>query len=184
MNKSLVLAGLVVASTSMMAMDTQYFIGAGAEKTNIDTKVSGADGYNSKGKIDDTGLSLKTGVILNKAHRISLSLVKYSENDSDVTSILGNYDYLIPINNDFRFFTGLHAGSTKVKVEESGESASFSGLSYGVQIGAMYDLTKNIEFELGLGYTKYNVDRTEDDTWYKLELDKSTSMFAGINYKF
>ena len=41
-----------------------------------------------------------------------------------------------------------------------------------------------VEFELGLAYTKFNVDRAEDANWYKLELEDSTSMFAGINYKF
>ena len=57
-------------------------------------------------------------------------------------------------------------------------------MAYGAQVGAIYDITKNVEFELGLSYTKFNVDRAEDATWYKLELDNSTSMFAGINYKF
>ena len=41
-----------------------------------------------------------------------------------------------------------------------------------------------LQNELGLAYTKFNVDRAEDANWYKLELDNSTSMFAGINYKF
>ena len=51
-------------------------------------------------------------------------------------------------------------------------------------------ITKNIEFELGLAYTKYNVDKsftgTESGVNYnaKIELEDSTSMSAGINYKF
>lgn len=184
MKKSLVLAGLVVASTSMMAMDTQYFIGAGAEKTNIDTKSSISDGWSEKGEFKDTGLLFKTGAILNKTHRISLSYTDFSKEGTDITSIFGNYDYLVPLNNEFRLYAGVHAGDTKVQVEDTGDKVSFSGLAYGMQIGAIYDITKNVEFELGLGYTKYNVDRAEDDIWVKLELDKSTSMFAGINYKF
>ena len=65
-----------------------------------------------------------------------------------------------------------------------------SGLAYGAQVGAIYDITKNIEFELGLAYTKYNVDKTLDytvagvDVTMNIELEDSTSMFAGINYKF
>ena len=38
MKKSLVMASLVAASTSMMAMDLQYFLGAGLEKVNADYK--------------------------------------------------------------------------------------------------------------------------------------------------
>ena len=57
-------------------------------------------------------------------------------------------------------------------------------------MGAIYDITKSIEFELGLAYSKYNVDKTisvtngNDYVSEKLELEDSTSMFAGINYKF
>lgn len=192
MRKSLVLASLVITCTSMMAMDTQYFIGAGAERGSMDIKTSGSDGYSGKIDSSDIGVLLKAGVILNNAHRISLSYNKLSDNVTDdtlntqidKTSILGSYDYLIPINNEFRLYTGFHAGDTKVQVEDIWDKVSFSGLAYGMQIGAIYDITKNVEFELGLGYTKYNVNRTEDDNWYKLELDKSTSTFAGINYKF
>ena len=183
MKKLVVMASLVAASTSMMAMYLQYFLGAGAEWTNTNVKASGADGFNEKDDFKDTSLKLKVGVILDKAHRISLSHTKLSKDDTDATTILGNYDYLIPMNEEFRLYAGLHAGNTKVEIEDV-EKISFSGLAYGAQVGAIYDITKNVEFELGLSYTKFNVDRAEDATWYKLELDNSTSMFAGINYKF
>ncbi len=184
MKKSLVMASLVVASTSMMAMDLQYFLGAGAERADTNVKASGTDGFSEKEDFKDTGLLLKTGIILDKTHRISLSHAKFSKDDVDSTNILGNYDYLIPLNNEFRLYAGLHAGNTKVEVEDEVEKISFSGLAYGAQLGAIYDVTKNVEFELGLAYTKFNVDRAEDANWYKLELEDSTSMFAGINYKF
>ena len=38
MKKTLVMASLVAASTSMMAMDLQYFLGAGAERANANFK--------------------------------------------------------------------------------------------------------------------------------------------------
>ena len=183
MRKSLVIASLVAASTSMMGMDLQYFLGAGAERANVNFKASGADGFNEKDDFTDTGLILKMGVILDKAHRISLSHTKLSKDGTDATTILGNYDYLIPMNEEFRLYAGLHAGNTKVEIEDV-EKVSFSGLAYGAQVGAIYDITKNVEFELALAYTKFNVDRAEDATWYKLELEDSTSMSAGINYKF
>ena len=80
MKKSLVLASLVVASTSMMAMDLQYFLGAGIERVDVDYKdtaeysISGNSGVISlTDSVKDTGLLLKAGVILNKTHRISIS---------------------------------------------------------------------------------------------------------------
>lgn len=183
MKKQFIIASLLAASTSMMAMDLQYFLGAGAERVDVDTKTSGADGFNENDDFKDTAFKLKTGIILDKTHRISLSYAKFSKDDTDASTILGNYDYLIPMNEQFRLYAGVHLGNTKVEVEDE-EKISFSGLAYGAQVGGIYDITKNVEFELGLAYTKYNVDRAEDATWYKLELEDSTSMFAGINYKF
>lgn len=197
MKKSLVMASLIAASTSMMAMDLQYFLGAGAERANANFKAdvnAPSIGYSETFKEDgnDTALKIKVGVIMDKTHRISLSHSKFGGEDTDLTVILGNYDYLIPINNEFRLYTGVHAGNGEYKetnIDIIG-TAKMSGLAYGAQVGAIYDITKNIEFELGLAYTKYNVDKTLDytvagvDVTMNFEVENSTSMFAGINYKF
>ena len=191
MKKSLVMASLVVASTSLMAMDLQYFLGAGVERIDADTTYSVTSPIQERGEdsFRDTGLLLKAGVILDKTHRISLSHTKFSKDDVDVTTILGNYDYLIPMNEEFRLYAGVHAGNTEIEVNDV-ISYDYSGLSYGVQVGAIYDITKNIEFELGLAYTKFNVDTKINEVYNGVtisgteEVDNATSMFAGINYKF
>ena len=196
MKKSLVMASLIMASTSsMMAMDLQYFLGAGANRVDNDSKTtvnvpSVGISDSSSDSFKDTGLALKTGVILDKKHRISIAYSDYSKNDIDATTITGNYDYLIPMNNEFRLYTGLHLGNTSMKMNDVDLGLKASGLVYGAQVGAIYDITKSIEFELGLAYSKYNVDKTisvtngNDYVSEKLELEDSTSMFAGINYKF
>ncbi|MDD4330104.1 MAG: hypothetical protein PHD79_09135 [Aliarcobacter sp.] len=193
MKKTIVMASLVAASTSMMAMDLQYFLGAGAERGDANFKGTinaPSIGYTESESFSDDALSLKLklGVILDKTHRISLSHVNYGiEDGGDFRIILGNYDYLIPLNEDFRFFAGVHLGNANY---EEDSDLKMSGLAYGVQVGAIYDITKNVEFELGLAYTKYNVDKsftgTESGVNYnaKIELEDSTSMSAGINYKF
>ena len=73
MKKSLVMASLVVASTSMMAMDLQYFLGAGANRVDNDSKTtvnvpSVGISDSSSDSFKDTGLALKKGVILDKKH--------------------------------------------------------------------------------------------------------------------
>ena len=192
MKKSLVMASLVVASTSMMAMDLQYFLGAGVERGDMNGKYSlnVSNGYSENDSISDdaSDLKLKLGMILNKTHRISLSHINYGIDDGgDFRIILGNYDYLIPVNENFRFLAGLHLGHANY---ETDDDFKMSGLAYGAQVGAVYDITKNIEFELGLAFTKYNVDKSTNGTILgldyteKVELEDSTSMFAGINYKF
>ena len=68
MKKSLVMATLVAASTSMMAMDLQYFLGAGATRVdaNLNEKGSLSNGvqtisFNDSYDFKDTALSLKAG---------------------------------------------------------------------------------------------------------------------------
>lgn len=196
MKKSLVMTSLVVVSTSMMAMDLQYFLGAGVERGDADYKIKaiGSNGntVSESDNLTDTNLKLKIGVIADKSHRISLSHTNFSGSETDFRVILANYDYLIPINNEFRLYTGVHAGNAEYKetnIDGLG-TAKMSGLAYGAQVGALYDITKNIEFELGLAYTKYNMDKTFNwtdsgiDIKAKMEIEDSTSMFAGINYKF
>lgn len=180
----------------MMAMDLQYFLGAGVERGDADynIKASGSNGMsiNESDNMKDTTLKLKAGIILDKTHRISLSHSEFGEEDTDVTVILGNYDYLIPINGSFRALAGIHIGNGEYKetnIDGLG-TAKMSGLAYGAQVGAIYDITKNIEFEVGLAYTKYNIDKTFQwtdsgvDITAKIEIEDSTSMFAGLNYKF
>ena len=185
MRKSLVMTSLVLARTSIMAMDLQYFLGAGAERVDADVKgtfdysIDGESGsFSGTESFKDTGLLLKAGVILDKTHRVSLSYRKFSKDETDATTILGSYDYLIPMNEQFRLYAGAHLGNTKVDFNYM--DFDMSGLTYGAQVGAIYDITKNVEFELGFAYSKYNVDKSisvsegADFLDANLELEDST----------
>ncbi len=196
MKKSLVMTSLVLASTSMMAMDLQYFLGAGVERGDLDYKIngSGSNGnvINLSDNVTDSTLKLKAGIILDNTHRVSISHANFNATDTDFRVILGNYDYLMPINNEFRLYAGVHVGNAEYKetnIDTLG-TAKISGLAYGAQVGGIYDITKNIELELGLAYTKYNLDKTFNwsdggvDMTAKIEIEDSTSMFAGLNFKF
>ncbi|OCL89584.1 outer membrane beta-barrel protein [Arcobacter porcinus] len=195
---STVVAGLILTSSSMMAMDIEYFVGAGAERTKSNLELKADDGNDSSNQFD-TALKIKAGIILDKIHRAYISYSKPSENWSysepgfseggkkSITQVLINYDYLLPITEDFRIGGGVHLGLSKVEHKYSNsdnESAKFSdnGLAYGVQIAAIYDITKNVEFELGLGHTRYTAEMKYDDAKEKLKY--TTSAYAGLNFKF
>ena len=195
--KSLVMASLLALGTSAMAIDVQPFVGVGIERTTLDYKASAsALGYSYSYSDDDsdTALKLKAGAILDKTHRLSVSHAKYSDNGADVRILLLNYDYLFPINEKFNLYAGAHAGQAKYEQDVNTAigkiDIDMSGLVYGLQVGALFDITKNIELEAGLAYSKYNVDDTISGTYLgvdysaKSELEDSTSMFIGINYKF
>ena len=195
--KSLAMASLLALGTSAMAIDVQPFVGVGIERTTLDYKASAsALGYSYSYSDDDsdTALKLKAGAILDKTHRLSVSHAKYSDNGADVRILLLNYDYLFPINEKFNLYAGAHAGQAKYEQDVNTDigkiDIDMSGITYGLQVGALFDITKNIELEAGLAYSKYNVDDTISGTYLgvdysaKSELEDSTSMFIGINYKF
>lgn len=200
MKKSLVMATLVAASTSMMAMDLQYFLGAGAgaswNKSESSIQTPGYVFVNSNSTTDSDRNSsalmiLKGGAILDNSHRLSFTYAPAFHSDANIHNFIAGYDYLIPVNNDSRFYVGAHVGISSFKGKDDISNFDMSGFAYGTQLGYIYDLTKNIEFEIGAMYTKHNLDKTgrilaNDGTpiSMKLEIKDSISTFAGINYKF
>ncbi|MFY4805342.1 hypothetical protein ACOTVJ_02975 [Aliarcobacter butzleri] len=138
----------------------------------------GTINQNLEETLKDNALELKLGAILNNTYRIYLSGVEYKTDLFKVKMVNGNYEYLIPITNNFRLFSGIHLGTFK------------NNMVYGVQGGFIYDITKNIEFELGGFYSKYQkeVDIKGEKSGFKftdtIKIENSESLFAGFNYKF
>lgn len=103
---------------------------------------------------------------------------------------MAGYDYLIPVNNESRVYVGAHLRSTSFKGKKNLDGVDDTGFAYGLQAGYIYDITKNIEFEFGLNYTKHNADKSYSYTELghnvneKYELKDSISTLVGINYKF
>ena len=73
---------------------------------------------------------------------------------------MAGYDYLIPVNNESRVYVGVHLGSTSFKGKKNLDGVDDTGFTYGAQVGYIYDITKNVEFEIGLNYTKHNADKS------------------------
>lgn len=196
MKKSLVVTSLVMSSISLLAIDTEYFIGSGLERGKLNVKSSIKIPMlnmndNLSDTLLDTSLKLKAGIILDKKHRVSLSHVKYEELESDMSLVLANYDYLLSLNEQFKLYSGLHLGDAKVNIStDSFGDYKKSGLAYGFQIGTLYNITKHIELEVGLNYTLYNLNKTVNGLNMGIpyeaygELKESKSMFIGLNYKF
>ena len=198
MKKSLAIASLLALGTSAMAVDVQPYVGAGlgASWNKVEGKydISGPV-VNESGKESERESSLlvgiKGGVILDNSHRLSLNYNPAFHSDATVHNILASYDYLIPLNDKNKLYVGAHAGVSSFKGKDEISDYSMSGFAYGAQAGYIYDITKNIEFEFGLNYTKHDLDKTGtmranngNPVSVKLEMKDSISTFAGINYKF
>jgi len=177
-----------------MAVDVQPYIGAGAGVSFGKTEVTvNTPGYVYLGdeseRKSSASLILKGGAILDSSHRLSLSYAPSFHSDANVHNVMAGYDYLIPLNDKNKLYVGAHAGVSSFKGKDEISDYSMSGFAYGAQAGYIYDITKNIEFEFGLNYTKHDIDKTIANykgtgASVKLEMKDSISTFAGINYKF
>ena len=192
--KSLAMASLLALGTSAMAIDVQPFVGAGAgiswNKSDA-TATIGAVSASESDRNSSASLILKGGAILDGSHRLSLNYAPSFHSDANVHNVMAGYDYLIPVNNESRVYVGVHLGSTSFKGKKNLDGVDDTWFAYGLQTGYIYDITKNIEFEFGLNYTKHDLDKTGtmranngNPVSVKLEMKDSISTFAGINYKF
>lgn len=195
--KSLAIASLLALGTSAMAIDVQPYVGAGigASWNKLEGKydISGPV-VNDSAKVSERKSAflagIKGGVILDKSHRLGLNYNPAFHSDATIHNILASYDYLIPVNESSRFYVGAHAGYASLKGKGDASNLKMSGFAYGVQAGYIYDFTKNVEFEIGLNYTKYNVDKKYSasalghNAKVKLEMKNSISTLVGFNYKF
>ena len=192
--KSLAMASLLALGTSAMAIDVQPFVGAGAGVSWNKSEATATIGTVSASESDrnsSASLILKGGAILDGSHRLSLNYAPSFHSDANVHNIMAGYDYLIPLNDKNKLYVGAHAGVSSFKGKDEISDYSMSGFAYGAQAGYIYDITKNIEFEFGLNYTKHDLDKTGtmranngNPVSVKLEMKDSISTFAGINYKF
>lgn len=189
MKKSLILAGLLAIGTSALAYDVKGYVGAGvganSSKGTATETDAGVTESNSDRESSTLGI-LKGGVILDNSHRTSLIYAPAFYKDANIHNILVAYDYLIPVNSESRVALGIHAGATTLKGKKEADFVKANGLSYGIQAGYIYDITSNVEFEIGAMYTKHNVKDTGtiDGVSYEVKLKDTTSAFVGINYKF
>ena len=179
MKKSFILASLIMASTSMMATNLEYFGGIDLSRADAHVKDTvnltggsvnlGGTSYNTVGSIsdsyssDDTAPAYKLGVILDETHRIYLKYGKYDgENSSEMKLTTLNYDYMFSnLKNELKIvpYVGAFLGHGKLDTE----IGNGSGNVYGADAGFIVPITKNVEFDFNLAYMKSNVDT--NTTW-------------------
>lgn len=203
--KKMVYGALLVGS-SLLALDTQWFIGAGAAYADINAKLNttgsitvGGTTYTastSDQSDKDTALELKAGAIVNTHHRLSVNYAKYEPSKGAITATLTNvvmnYDYLLDPINRFTFFGGVHGGMNKFEAIGYDDTA----MTYGLQAGVLYPLIGNFELDAGVSYSKLGSKPTTptlngtysgvvfNNASASLEAKDMTAFHCGINYKF
>ena len=130
-----------------------------------------------------TSFGIKGGVYLNQL-RLYVDATATSWDDADKFSFTGNADYILPLTQQAGLFVGGHFGHVSMEMDEVWIEDE-TGLIYGAQAGALFNLSgslraSGLEIEIGARYSQSNLD------WFngEIELDDTTRVYAGLNYRF
>ena len=171
MKKSLVFAGILLASSAVFATDINYFVATGLGSGHMKVK-SNIVGLTSTTTSSNAGsISIDGGVILNNTHRIGLEYAKYNTAGSSSMHSVGlNYDYLFTVNKHFQPFVGLaytvnkyseHVSTTATVTPDS-NTLNLTTKIASIRIGADYTFDNNI-FVSGL--FDYGFSRSGNTRW-------------------
>lgn len=172
MKKSLVLAGLLLASSAAFATDVNYFVAAGVGSGHWKVKIkSDIAGLTSTTTSDNGGsISIDGGFILDNTHRIGLEYAKYNTTGSTMYSVSLGYDYLFTVNKHFQPFVGLAYTVNKYS-EDGGNTAAVTydtntiNLTTKIasaRVGADYTFDNNVYVS---SVFDYGFSKSGDTTW-------------------
>ncbi len=184
MKKHLIVASLAALIVSSAFAGKPGDVGVSLEfgglKSDATAKV---DGISSDGDIHTTYEALRAGKYFDFG-RIGGSLGYINEDDgTDGKFVAINYDYMFYNKSQFTPFVG---ASVAYNWNEANYNIKHNGLTYGPEVGVVYDVTKEVELELGARYLKSNVDGSKNVSGHRvsLDVDSSVQYYMAIGYKF
>ncbi|GAL13232.1 outer membrane protein H1 [Vibrio astriarenae] len=166
LNKIITLALLSsVAAAPALAVDAQWFVGAGVGYQDDSIK-----GINQNG--EDATYQLRGGAILDDNHRLMATYGYMDKNDQHM--FLGSYDYLYPLSDNVNFVAGASMGTSKSKIDNK----SSTDFVWGGQVGVMYEFNSNVSTEIMYRYL--DQDYKEND----IKLTDSQQIVWSVDYRF
>lgn len=214
MKKNLLLAGLLLSSSSLFA-EVKPFVGIDFSKADADysekyavtggsltgygVTLNSGDSETFNGNSSDSQPSFKAGVIVDNTHRMYLRYGAYDgDNDSEMKLTTVHYDYLFDIKNEYKItpYVGAFAGQGKLETL----AGNGSGAVYGANVGMIIPITDNLEFDTSFAYLDSNVSAKESISGVtanydgitltnfsansEVELKNASIINFGFNYKF
>ena len=199
MKKSLIVAGILLAGSTLVANDG-YYVGfdIGKSKGYINYGINFPDypQYNENGSSHGDGSNtqtIKLGKYIDSNNRAGMYYMNVDTDGESAKSYGLTYDYLIG-ENQLKPFLGAIVGYVSYETNEleiiNLPDVKIDGMLYGVQAGLNYEANKNISFEAGYRYLKSNADYKGNSSMYGIDysvnadIDKVTGWYIGLNYKF
>lgn len=174
-------------STQALAKDasTNGFVGLEIGSTSYDLKgVNQTTGVSASA--DDTGgsQSLKAGKYLGDAGRVYAVIGRVNADGADLQNYGIAYDYLIYNSSPITPFIGATVGYQSIDIDNS--VVDLSGLTYGLELGLLYEINQKFELELGYRHNFHSTDDTVVVSGQSLKFtsEKVSAWYIGANYKF
>ena len=185
MKISLFVAMLLIAgSTSAMAAkvgEIGVSLEVGALKSDAFSRVNG--GSKVDGDLSTTYQALRVGKYYDFG-RIGASIGIMNEDKGTDGEFIGvNYDYMFYNENKLVPFVG---ANLSYSWNEANYDIEHNGMQYGIEAGAVYDISDKIELEFGARYLKSNVegDKTVAGNKIEVEVDSVVQYYISLGYKF
>ncbi len=203
MKKTLIAAACILSAQASFADD--FFIGIDVGKSYM--KVDG-DRSNDLTKNSNLSPGIRAGLI-NEDYRIYGSLIGHSTSYKDQGSktdeeivygqMTANVDFFLPVHKQVKLFAGPHLGIASASVtvdydksynDSDSDSDSASGVVYGGQFGAIFDVNKNVSIETGYSHSFTSID---GDLEYKadgkdvktdIDIDQVGRVYFAASYTF
>ncbi|WP_457744207.1 outer membrane beta-barrel protein [Sulfurimonas sp.] len=200
MKKSLVLAGIIFASSSVYAANIDYFVAVGGGQGYETVKIDVA-GFSKSTNDNGGAFSVDGGILINDTHRIGLEYSKYNTSgNSSLVSIALGYDYRIHIKESkFKPYLGLSymrlvdlentTNNATVTYDQSNFELDTNAIMG--RIGVDYDINTNFYASAMCDYAfntsgSTNLGFTTSGTHYNanVEVDKLNRFQLLVGYKF
>jgi len=187
MKKSLIVIGLLLGGISLNA-EEQIFIGVDLGQV----KLTGSSEEGTNSGSNESSSSIKIGKNFTD-YRIYGKYTYVEIEKSTLSAITLHYDKYFTYK-EIKPFIGAEVGYITLTDDESfgGDNLAMSGLTYGLNIGAIHDINQKISLEIGFEYILTSASdnictETLDDNCVKkstINLDSYTNLKIGFNYKF
>lgn len=197
MKKSLVLASLLLMGTTaaMAGKVGDTIVGAefGAMHTSSTATATNLTNGTSASESDSdntTYEALKVGKYF-EFGRVGATLGHGNSKDGVDSNYIGlSYDYMFYNESKITPFVGASLSYAKATAEGDGFSVDETGVNYGAELGLTYDISNNIEFELGARFLASNMSGDDTQTIsgtpvkVDIDVDNIQQYYFGLNYKF
>lgn len=197
MKKSLIVAGLLLAGSSLLADDAnKLFVGIGA---NIGTgeQTASIAGISATVDGDYDSMPITFGYITSDEDRFKISYQKINADYSsdgetykeEYTGFDFDYDWTIQSWKSTKILPYVGVGVDFYNYEQTAQylvgDEDLNGVSLNLNAGILYQPIDNIDIELGYKFKHINLQDIRLLSGYTLELeDDISSIYIGLNYKF